>query len=76
MSRARLLTASRARLAHLGVAAVTIGVVYSPAFDADAVRDLLRLLVVPGLGLTGSVLWYLRGRGRRVGPGSRRAGRS
>ena len=59
------LTRSRGRLAHLAMAAVTIGAVYSPAFDAEALRELLRIIVVPGLALTGSVLWYLRGRRRR-----------
>lgn len=52
-------TRSRVRLVHLAFAAVTIGVVYSPAFDADAVRTLLRLAVVPGLALTGISLWAL-----------------
>jgi hypothetical protein len=64
---------SRARLAHLGIAAFTLGVVYSPTFAAETVRELLRLLVLPGLVLSGSVLWYLRRRrvssdDRTVGP--------
>jgi hypothetical protein len=65
-------TPSRARLAHLGIAALTLGVVYSPAFAAETVRELLRLVVLPGLVLSGSVLWYLRR--RRVSFGDRRVG--
>lgn len=52
-------TRSRARLAHLGVAAFTIGIVYSPAFTADTVRDVLRVAVVPTLAMSGLLLWAL-----------------
>ena len=52
-------TRSQVRLFHLAFAAVTLGVVYSPAFDAEGVRTLLRLAVIPGLGLTGVALWAL-----------------
>ena len=50
---------SRVRLAHVGIAAFTAGVVYSPSFDATTVRDLLRFAVLPGLALTGAALWAL-----------------
>lgn len=74
-------TRSQVRLAHLAFAAITIGVVYSPAFDADAARTLLRFVVVPGLALTGLSLWALpklrrtlAGRGRRGAAGREQAG--
>ena len=63
---------ARVRLAHVGVAAFTIGVVYSPSFDATTVRDLLRLAVLPALALTGAALWALPALRRRAasrGPG-------
>lgn len=73
---------TRVRLAHVGVAAFTAGVVYSPSFDASTVRDLLRFGVLPALALTGAALWALpvlrrHGAWRRVLPpdGARR-GRS
>jgi hypothetical protein len=50
---------SRVRLAHVGVAAFTIGVVYSPSFEASTVRDLLRFGVLPALALTGAGIWAL-----------------
>lgn len=50
---------SRVRLAHVGVASFTAGVVYSPSFDASTVRDLLRFAVLPALALTGAALWAL-----------------
>lgn len=50
---------SRVRLAHIGVAAFTAGVVYSPSFDAATVRDRLRFAVLPGLALTGAALLAL-----------------
>ena len=50
---------SRIRLAHIGVAAFTAGIAYSPAFDAETVRTLLRLVVLPALALTGGALWAL-----------------
>lgn len=52
-------TRARARLAHVGVAAFTAGIVYSPAFDPETVRELLRLAVLPALALTGLLLWAL-----------------
>ncbi|MFP5255810.1 MAG: hypothetical protein ACLGI8_08185 [Acidimicrobiia bacterium] len=50
---------ARVRLAHIGIAAFTTGVAYSPAFDAATVRDLLRFAVLPALALTGAALWAL-----------------
>lgn len=71
---------SRIRLAHIGIAAFTAGVVYSPSFDASTVRDLLRVAVLPALALTGAALWALPRLRRRatsrsvLGPtGARRA---
>ena len=58
---------SRLRLAHIGIAAFTTGVVYSPSFDATTVRDLLRLAVLPALALTGAALWALPRLRRRAG---------
>jgi hypothetical protein len=63
---------SRVRLAHVGIAAFTAGVVYSPSFDAATVRDLLRFAVLPGLALTGAALWALPRLRRRA---ASRAGR-
>lgn len=50
---------SRVRLAHVGIAAFTAGVVYSPSFDAATVRNLVRFAVLPALALTGAALWAL-----------------
>jgi hypothetical protein len=52
-------TRSRVRLAHIAIAAFTTGVVYSPRFDPETVRVLLRLAVLPGLAVTGAILWTL-----------------
>jgi len=68
---------SRVRLAHLGIAAFTAGVVYSPAFDPESVRTLLRVAVVPGLTLSGAALWALpklRRLARRRAPARPRPG--
>ena len=56
---ARRLDRSEVRLPHLGFAAFTIGIVYGPMLDEEQVRTLLQFLVVPGLSLTGGVLWAL-----------------
>jgi hypothetical protein len=63
---------ARVRLAHVGIAAFTIGIVYSPSFDATTVRDLLRLAVLPALAVTGAALWALPALRRRAA--SRRLG--
>ena len=59
MSTPRRLDRSEVRLPHLGFAAFTIGIVYGPMLDDAQVRTLLQVLVVPGLALSGGVLWAL-----------------
>jgi hypothetical protein len=53
------LSRTRIRFVHLLLGGFTFVVVYSPVFDAETSRLILRVAVFPGLAMSGIVLWKL-----------------
>jgi len=65
---------SKLRFIHLVAAVGSVVLVYAPPIDAATSRTLLRVVVLPALGLSGCALWKLAGVQRRLR--NRRAARS